>query len=76
MARRHMNKNLMAMSNMENRHWVMHKKMKGVEMLVLGALVLANAYWGFLGWPWFIGGAFVLGGILKLFAMGCRQCRM
>jgi uncharacterized membrane protein HdeD (DUF308 family) len=48
-------------------HEEMHgmHKMKGVGMLVLGLLILANAYWGFLTWAAFIGVLFVLSGLLK-----------
>lgn len=49
----------------------MHK-MKGVGMLILGLLILANAYWGFLTWAAFIGILFVLGGLLK-FLMPCKK---
>ena len=41
-------------------------KGKGVAMLVLGLLVVANAYWMFLDWATFIGALLVLGGLLKL----------
>ena len=43
----------------------MHK-MKGVAMLVLGLLILANVYLEFLTWAAFIGALLVLGGLLKL----------
>jgi len=43
----------------------MHK-MKGVGMLVLGLLILANAYLEFLTWAGFLGVLLVLGGLLKL----------
>ena len=43
----------------------MHK-MKGAGMVVLGLLILANTYWGFLAWAGFIGALLVLGGLLKL----------
>jgi hypothetical protein len=43
----------------------MHR-MKAAGMLVLGALVLINWYWGLLNWSVFIGGLLVLGGLLKL----------
>jgi uncharacterized membrane protein HdeD (DUF308 family) len=40
--------------------------MKGVGMLILGLLILANAYWGFLTWAGFIGALLFLGGLIKL----------
>jgi uncharacterized membrane protein HdeD (DUF308 family) len=43
----------------------MHK-MKGVGMLILGLLILANALWPFLTWGAFIGALLVLGGFIKL----------
>lgn len=46
-------------------------KMWGVKMLVLGLLVLANAYWAFVEWPNFIGILLVLGGLWKLVC--CRK---
>lgn len=49
----------------------MHK-MKGVGMIVLGLLILANTYLGFLSWAAFIGTLLVLGGLLKLF-MPCKK---
>jgi len=47
-------------------HWEMHRKMMGCKMLVLGALVLANAYWNVVSWANFIGIMLVLAGIMKL----------
>ena len=38
----------------------------GWGMLVVGALVLANAYWAFMDWPYFVGGLAVLGGLSKM----------
>lgn len=43
----------------------MHKK-KGAMMLVLGLLILANAYWSVLSWAMFIGWIAVIAGIIKL----------
>jgi len=43
----------------------MHRK-KGVMMLVLGLLVLANVYFPVLSWGAFIGAVLVLAGIVKL----------
>lgn len=41
-----------------------HKK--GLGIIVLGLLILANAYWGFLGWDYFTGALLVLAGIIKM----------
>ncbi len=41
-------------------------KYKGAGMLVLGLLILANAYWPFMTWAGFIGGILTLAGFLKL----------
>jgi len=46
----------------------MHKG-KGVMMIVLGLLVLANAYWSILSWAMFVGIIFVLAGIAKMLKM-------
>lgn len=43
-----------------------HHKGKGVMMLILGLLVLANSYWYFLDWAMFIGLILVLGGLVKM----------
>ena len=44
----------------------MHKRAKSFGMVVLGLLVLANAYWPFMSWAGFIGGVLVLAGLWKL----------
>ena len=38
----------------------------GWPMIIVGALVLANAYWPMVSWPVFIGGLAVIGGIVKM----------
>ena len=43
-----------------------HHHGHGWKMLVVGALVLANAYWPTVTWPMFIGGLAVIGGLLKM----------
>jgi len=43
----------------------MHKK-KGAVMLVLGLLILANAYWSIVSWPVFIGIILALAGLGKI----------
>lgn len=45
----------------------------GWGMLVLGALVLANAYWPMLSWPVFIGAAAVIGGLSKMMMPCCHK---
>jgi len=55
-------------------HWKMHKKMMGCKMLVLGALILANNYWGIVSWANFIGGVLAIAGVLKLImSCGCKK---
>jgi len=43
-------------------------KWKGWGMLVLGLLILLNAYWPFASWDKFLGGVLVVFGLFKLFA--------
>jgi uncharacterized membrane protein HdeD (DUF308 family) len=76
MARRHTNRGDMAMDEMSKKHWMMHKRMMGGKMIILGALVFANFFWVFLNWPLFIGGVLVLAGLLKLAMPCCKHCRM
>ncbi len=54
------------MKEMNKKHMGMHMKHKGGIMIVLGGLILANVYWINLGWATFVGGVFVLGGLVKL----------
>lgn len=49
-------------------------KHRGCMMLVLGLLVLANAYWAIVNWAVFIGAVLVLKGLLKL-AMPNHVCK-
>jgi len=42
-----------------------HKGM-GTKALILGLLILINAYWAHIGWDYFIGIIFVLMGLVKL----------
>jgi uncharacterized membrane protein HdeD (DUF308 family) len=58
----------------DKKHWMMHKRMKGAMMLVVGILVLVNVYWQFLDWATFIGVLFVLGGLIKLIMPSCKKC--
>lgn len=41
-------------------------RMKGVGILVIGVLILANVYWPFMNWGVFAGALFILAGIAKL----------
>ena len=40
--------------------------MKGLGMVLLGLLILANVYWYVLSWWAFVGAVFVLFGLIKL----------
>ena len=42
--------------------------------IILGLLVLANAYWNFTNWAYFIGGILVIAGILKMIKPCCPHC--
>ena len=41
-------------------------KSKGIMMLIVGLLALANSYWAIVGWDYFIGIILVLAGLIKL----------
>jgi len=48
----------------------------GAKGLVVGLLVLANAYWNFVAdWWVFFGGLLVVGGLLKLAMPSCSHCK-
>lgn len=49
--------------DMDMKSWC---KGKGVMMLIVGLLVLANTYWAIVSWDYFIGIILVLAGIIKL----------
>ena len=51
---------------MDKKHMSMHMKHKGLAMIILGGLVLANVYWLELGWGTFVGAVLVLGGLVKM----------
>ena len=74
--RRHTSKDNMEMDSGGSKHWMMHKKMMGIKMVILGLLVFANAYFGILNWAVFISIVLVLAGILKLVMPVCRRCGM
>ncbi len=46
--------------------YVRYHRFKSWGSLVVGLLVIANAYWGFLTWDYFIGGLLALFGLIKL----------
>jgi len=43
-----------------------HKKGHGIAKIILGLLIIANAYYATLSWPMFIGLIVVLMGVAKL----------
>ncbi len=49
-----------------NGKWAMHKKWMGTKMLILGILVLINAYWKIVGWDYFVGIVLAIAGFVKL----------
>lgn len=49
-------------------------KCKGLMMLVLGVLVLLNAYFRWLGWDYFIGAVLVLKGLFMAIKHKC-ECK-
>jgi uncharacterized membrane protein HdeD (DUF308 family) len=61
--------------DMDKKHWLMHKRWMGGKLLILGLLILANMYWGFLNWIAFIGIILGLWGLIELIMPGCKMCR-
>ena len=49
-----------------------HMRWHGAKMLVLGLLVLANAYWPTVDWVTFIGILLVVVGLMKMATPACR----
>jgi len=43
-----------------------YSKGKGTMMLILGLLIVTNAYWSVVTWDYFIGIILVLAGLVKL----------
>ncbi len=76
MARKRVSKQEILDYEKDKKHWMVHKRMMAGKMIALGALVIANAYWGILNWSWFIGGILVLAGLSKLIMPSCRHCKM
>ena len=55
--------------------YMMHHGFKTTMLLVVGLLIITNAYWGFLTWDFFIGGLLVLFGVIKLFMHPMKRRR-
>jgi len=48
---------------------------RGGSLLVMGLLILANAYWSFVqDWYVFFGGLLAIGGLLKMIMPNCPHC--
>ena len=62
----------MMMKNISKEDMAKHHKMMGCKIMVLGAIVLANAYWMFIRWDYLIGIMLVLAGLAKMM-MCCRK---
>jgi uncharacterized membrane protein HdeD (DUF308 family) len=54
-------------------HEEMWHKGKGIAMLVLGLLIIANIYWIHMTWATFIGVILILGGIVKASMFCCKK---
>ena len=48
-------------------------KYKAMQLIVVGAVVLANYWWNFVNWWLLVGALLVLAGVLKLI-MPCCPC--
>ena len=46
-------------------------KCKAMQLIVVGAVVLANYWWNFVNWWLLVGALLVLAGVLKLIMPGC-----
>ncbi len=46
-------------------------KCRGVQTMVVGALVVANTYWNWFAWPMFIGALLVIAGAIKMIKPSC-----
>ena len=58
---------------------MMCKHCHGVSKIVIGILILVNAYWwpkwwGIDGWVSFFGALMILGGAAKLLMSPCKDC--
>jgi len=54
------------MMKMHGEMYGKHMKHKGLIILILGVLILVNAYYAVVGWAIFIGAILVVAGLLKL----------
>jgi hypothetical protein len=45
---------------------MMHHGFKTAMIIIIGLLIIANAYFGFMTWDYFVGGILVLLGLIKL----------
>jgi len=61
----------MKMNKKDLEHMQMHKKKKGAMMLILGLIILINAYWPFISWWGLLGLVVALAGLKKLIMPGC-----
>ena len=48
-----------------------HHKYKSCILIVIGILIILNAIYGWFSWALFVGGAFILVGIISKIATGC-----
>ena len=63
---------MMMHKNMSDKDIAKHIKMHGVKMILLGVLVLLNAYYMVFNWANFIAILLILVGLKKLF-MCCKK---
>ena len=49
-------------------------KCRGGMGLIVGLIILANAYWMFARWDYLIGGLLALAGLAKLMKPCCGHC--
>ncbi len=55
--------------------WIMHRKMMGIKMILLGILVLVNFYFIGISWPIFAGAILVGAGVGSLAKFCCCKHR-
>ena len=48
---------------------------KSLKLIVLGVLILLNAYMAWFSWAVFVGGIITLAGLLKLIWPTCPHCK-
>ncbi len=51
-----------------------HKRKKGICMLIVGLIIVANAYWAFASWWMLVGALIALGGLGKA-VMPMGKCK-